>query len=92
MQKVITELDPNGSGDPVARFVKINSEMRRANNETLFNLRTKTADHFLWTQPFLQQHNSKAEANFADVRNYIYQGKKIDQQVIWAMICRSRSM
>jgi murein DD-endopeptidase MepM/ murein hydrolase activator NlpD len=81
MQKVITELDPNGSGDPVTRFVKINSEMRRANNETLFNLRTKTADHFLWSQPFLQQHNSKVEANFADVRNYIYQGKKIDQQV-----------
>ena len=25
MQKVINELDPNGSGDPVARFVKINS-------------------------------------------------------------------
>jgi murein DD-endopeptidase MepM/ murein hydrolase activator NlpD len=81
MQKVITELDPNGSGDPVARFVKVNSEMRRANNQTLFDLRTKTADHFLWTQPFLQQHNSKVEADFADVRNYIYQGKKIDQQV-----------
>ena len=81
MQKVITELDPNGSGDPVTRFVKVNSEMRRANNQTLFNLRTKTADHFLWTQPFLQQHNSKVEADFADVRNYIYQGKKIDQQV-----------
>jgi murein DD-endopeptidase MepM/ murein hydrolase activator NlpD len=81
MQKVINELDPNGSGDPVARFVKVNSEMRRANNQTLFDLRTKTADHFLWTQPFLQQHNSKVEANFADVRNYIYQGKKIDQQV-----------
>lgn len=81
MQKVITELDPNGSGDPVTRFVKVNSEMRRANNQTLFNLRTKTADHFLWTQPFLQQHNSKVEADFADVRNYMYQGKKIDQQV-----------
>jgi murein DD-endopeptidase MepM/ murein hydrolase activator NlpD len=80
MQKVITELDPNGSGDPVTRFVKINSEMRKANNLTLFNLRTKTADHFLWTQPFLQQHNSKVEADFADTRNYMYQGKKIDQQ------------
>jgi hypothetical protein len=28
MQKVLGELDPNGTGDPVARFVKINSEMR----------------------------------------------------------------
>src|SRR5208282_1920873 len=33
LQKVVNELDPNGSGDPVARFVKINSEMRRANNQ-----------------------------------------------------------
>jgi murein DD-endopeptidase MepM/ murein hydrolase activator NlpD len=81
IQKVVTELDPNGSGDPIARFVKINSEMRRANNQTLSALRLKTADRFLWSQPFLQQHNSKVESSFADVRNYIYQGKKIDQQV-----------
>jgi len=81
MQKVVNELDPSGSGDPVARFVKINSEMRRANNQTLADLRLKTADHFLWSQPFRRQTNSKTEASFADVRNYIYQGKKIDQQV-----------
>jgi len=81
MQKVIGELDPNGSGDPVARFLKINGEMRRANNQTLSDLRLKTEGRFLWSQPFLQQHNSKVESNFADVRNYIYQGKKIDQQV-----------
>jgi murein DD-endopeptidase MepM/ murein hydrolase activator NlpD len=81
IQKVVNELDPNGSGDLVERFVKINSEMRRANNKTLADLRLKTADHFLWSQPFRQQSNSKVEANFADVRNYIYQGKKIDQQV-----------
>ena len=81
MQKVIGELDPNGSGDPVARFLKINGEMRRANNQTLSDLRLKTEGRFLGSQPFLQQHNSKVESNFADVRNYIYQGKKIDQQV-----------
>ena len=81
MQKVINELDPNGTGDPVARFVKINSEMRRANNKTLSDLRLKTADKFLWSKPFIRQPHSQAEANFADVRNYIYQGKKIDQQV-----------
>jgi murein DD-endopeptidase MepM/ murein hydrolase activator NlpD len=81
VQKVVTELDPNGSGDPIARFVKINSEMRRANNQTLSDLRLKTEARFLWSQPFLQQHNSKVESSFADVRNYIYQGKKVDQQV-----------
>lgn len=81
MQKVVGELDPNGSGDPVARFVKINSEMRRANNQTLSDLRLKTADHFLWSKPFTRQSHSQAEASFADLRNYIYHGKKIDQQV-----------
>jgi murein DD-endopeptidase MepM/ murein hydrolase activator NlpD len=81
MEKVVNELDPNGSGDLVVRFVKINSEMRRANNQTLSDLRVKTEPRFLWSQPFLQQPNTKVEAAFADVRNYVYQGKKIDQQV-----------
>jgi murein DD-endopeptidase MepM/ murein hydrolase activator NlpD len=81
LQKAVNELDPGGSGDLVQRFLKINGEMRRANNQTLANLRFKTEPQFLWSQPFVQQANSKAEANFADVRNYIYQGKKIDQQV-----------
>ncbi|MGA3045493.1 MAG: M23 family metallopeptidase [Terracidiphilus sp.] len=81
MQKVVGELDPNGSGDPVTRFVRINTEMRRANNKTLSDLRFKTADKFLFSQPFARQPHSQAEATFADVRNYIYQGKKIDQQV-----------
>jgi murein DD-endopeptidase MepM/ murein hydrolase activator NlpD len=81
MQKVINELDPNGTGDPVTRFVKINSEMRRANNKTLSDLQFKTADKFLWSWPFIRQPHSQAESNFADVRNYIYHGQKIDQQV-----------
>lgn len=80
MQKVVNELDPNGSGDMVERFVRINSEMRKANNQTLAELKTKTEPAFLWSQPFQQQPNTKVEANFADTRNYIYHGKKIDQQ------------
>jgi hypothetical protein len=81
MQKVLGELDPNGVGDPVERFVKINTEMRKANNQTLSDLRSKTADSFLWSQPFARQAHSQAEATFADVRSYQYHGKKIDQQV-----------
>jgi len=81
IQKVIDELDPNGSGDPIARFLKINAAMRRANNQTLSTLRLKSEGRFLWSQPFRQQRNSQVESNFADVRNYIYRGKKIDQQV-----------
>jgi murein DD-endopeptidase MepM/ murein hydrolase activator NlpD len=81
LQKVVSELDPNGSGDPVERFVRVNSEMRRSNNQTLSDLRLKTTDRFLWSRPFIRQAHSQAEASFAEVRNYIYHGKKIDQQV-----------
>ncbi len=81
MQKVIGELDPNGSGDLAARFVKINSDMRKANNKTLADLQYKTADHWLFSQPFTRQSNAATEASFADLRNYIYHGQKIDQQV-----------
>jgi len=80
IEKVVNELDPNGSGDMVTRFVRINSEMRKANNQTLADLKTKTEPRFLWSQPFQQQPNTKVEANFADVRNYIHNGTKIDQQ------------
>ncbi|HTS75471.1 MAG TPA: M23 family metallopeptidase [Bryobacteraceae bacterium] len=81
LEKVVNQIDPNGSGDLLTRFLKINGEMRRENNKTLADLRLKTAVKFLWTQPFLQLANAKVESAFADVRTYVYQGKKIDQQV-----------
>jgi len=81
MQKVIGELDPNGSGDPVARFVKINSEMRRPITRCfqIFASRPQTGSY--GRSLFARQSHSQAEASFADTRNYIYKGTKIDQQV-----------
>ncbi|HEX4595987.1 MAG TPA: M23 family metallopeptidase [Bryobacteraceae bacterium] len=81
LNKVVNQIDPSGSGDLLSRFLKINSEMRRENNATLANLRFKTAEKFLWTDAFLQLANSKVESEFADVRTYVYKGKKVDQQV-----------
>ena len=81
LQKVVNELDPKGSGEPIARFMKINHEMRQANNKTLSDLRARTEPRFLWSQPFQQQPNSKVESNYADLRNYFYQGRKIDEAV-----------
>ena len=81
LDKVVNQIDPGGSGDLLTRFLKINGEMRRANNKTLADLRFKTAEKFLWTEPFQQLANSKVESEFADVRSYIYKGKKVDQQV-----------
>jgi murein DD-endopeptidase MepM/ murein hydrolase activator NlpD len=81
LYKVVNQIDPNGSGDLLSRFLKINSEMRRENNKTMADLRFKTEEKFLWREAFLQLTNSKVESEFADVRSYIYKGKKVDQQV-----------
>jgi murein DD-endopeptidase MepM/ murein hydrolase activator NlpD len=81
LDKVVNQIDPGGSGDLLARFLKINGEMRRKNNQTLADLRLKTADKFLWSGPFLPLTNAAVESSFADKRSYIYKGKKVDEQV-----------
>src|SRR6185369_14801081 len=63
------------------RFLKINGEMRAANNKTLADLPMQTEHKVLWHGTFVQLGNSKVEAHFADVRTYLYQGKKVDKQV-----------
>jgi murein DD-endopeptidase MepM/ murein hydrolase activator NlpD len=81
LNKVVPAIDPSGSGDMLARFLKINGEMRRRNNQTLADLRLKTEERILWSGPFLQLADSKVESRFADVRSYMYHGKKVDEQV-----------
>jgi murein DD-endopeptidase MepM/ murein hydrolase activator NlpD len=81
LEKVVNQIDPNGSGDLLTRFIHINGPLRVENNRTLADLRLKSEPKFLWTQSFLQLANSQVESAFADVRSYIYKGKKVDQQV-----------
>jgi murein DD-endopeptidase MepM/ murein hydrolase activator NlpD len=81
LEKVVPQIDSAGSGDLLARFLKINGELRVRNNQTLAGLRLKTAEQFLWSGPFRQLTNSKVESQFADRRAYMYQGKKVDEQV-----------
>jgi hypothetical protein len=83
MEKLVTSVDPTGQLAPgpdlLSRFLKINGELRQKNNHQMAELRLKTEEKILWDGPFI--HYGKEEADFADVRNYIYHGKKVDQQV-----------
>jgi hypothetical protein len=81
LDKVVNQIDPTGSGDLLQRFLRINSDLRKKDNQMLADLRQKTEERVLWNGPFLQLANSQVEAHFADVRSYIYKGKKVDQQV-----------
>ncbi len=81
LEKVDTQIDGSATGDLITRFLKLNGEMRRQNNQALADLRLKSADRFLWTTTFQQMMNTKVESQFADVRSYVYRGKKVDEQV-----------
>jgi murein DD-endopeptidase MepM/ murein hydrolase activator NlpD len=78
LDKVVNQIDPSGSGDLLSRFLKINSELRKQNNKTLFDLRLKTEERLLWSGPFYRY--GKTESQFADSRNYVYHGKTVDHQ------------
>jgi murein DD-endopeptidase MepM/ murein hydrolase activator NlpD len=80
LTKVVGELDPDGTGSLVERFVKLNKEMRRANTQTIYELRNKTENKILWSGPFIPVKGAR-ESYFADRRSYFYNGKKIDEQV-----------
>ncbi len=79
LTKVANELDPGGQGTLVERFVRVNSELRKKNNQTLADMRLKTEPKMLWSGPFFRL--GKVESFFADERTYLYQGKKVDQQM-----------
>jgi hypothetical protein len=83
LEKLVNSVDPTGKiapgADLVTRFDKINTELRAKNNQQLADLRFKTEEKILWNGPFI--HWGKEEANFADVRDWMHAGKKIDQAV-----------
>ena len=81
LNRVVPSIDHLQSGDLLERFLKINRETRKLNNQTLSDLRLKTEPRKLWTEAFLPLGNSQVESAFADRRSYIYKGKKIDEQV-----------
>ena len=79
---LVNSVDPTGKitgPDLLSRFLKINGDLRRQNNQQLADLRFKTEEKMLWNGPFI--HYGKEEAHFADVRDYMYHGKQVDKQV-----------
>jgi murein DD-endopeptidase MepM/ murein hydrolase activator NlpD len=78
-REIQTPLPAEGA-DLVPAFLKINGELRRANNAEIVALAPKTSPTRLWNGPFIQLGNSKVEASFADHRTYVYKGKEIDRQ------------
>jgi murein DD-endopeptidase MepM/ murein hydrolase activator NlpD len=69
-----------GPQDLLPSFLRINSDVRRLNAETISALARKSLPQMLWTDAFQPLGNAAVEAKFADSRTYFYQGKEIDHQ------------
>ena len=67
--------------DLVPSFLKINSELRKINNDAIASLATKTAPTILWDGAFQPLGGAQVESAFADFRTYLYDRKEIDKQV-----------
>jgi murein DD-endopeptidase MepM/ murein hydrolase activator NlpD len=64
--------------DPKEIFITVNHGLRKEDDDKIRVVGQKSAGKMLWSGAFSQLTNSKVEANFADARTYIYQGKEID--------------
>jgi murein DD-endopeptidase MepM/ murein hydrolase activator NlpD len=81
LQKTPAFLSPPAANDLLPAFLKINSELRRANADQIARLTAKTSATMLWKGAFQQLSNSQVESSFADFRTYIYRGQEVDHQV-----------
>ena len=64
--------------DPVARFQKLNTELRRQNAATLVDLASRSAPEPLWDGAFIYLPRSVVRGSFGADRIYTYNGREID--------------
>ncbi len=69
------------ANDLLPAFLKINNELRRANNATIADLAKETGNTMLWDGAFQPLGGSQVESSFADFRTYLYAAKEVDRQV-----------
>lgn len=85
LNKVVPEIvsqtpSLSDQGDPLKNYLAINRDLRQTNNQALAELASRSPAARLWTEPFRQLSGSSVEAQFADHRRYVYQGREVDRQ------------
>ncbi len=78
IEPLLTEAGGYG-GSPQDKFLKVNHELRKRNEEAIRKTCRRSAPMKLWNGRFTQLPNSAVQANFADRRFYSHGGEKIDE-------------
>ena len=68
------------SGTLLDQYLIINGELRQTELERVAEISHSSEPALLWSGPFLQMANSALKANFAQTRDYVYDGRKVDRQ------------
>lgn len=82
MEKTIPEfqgLVPD-EGTLIDQYLYINNEIRKQNRAKLIEFSRSTSPVMLWNGTFSRLPNAANRARFADSRDYMYKGKKVDFQ------------
>ncbi|MBX7148792.1 M23 family metallopeptidase [bacterium] len=69
------------TGDNLKDFLLVNNELRKKNAAMLLEFGKKSEEKFYWKDAFIPLQNAAIMANFADYRNYMYNGQNVDKQV-----------
>jgi len=72
------QFDPKDSD--VEKYIKINTDLRKKDDESLYKLTEKPAQESYWEGAWISLKNGATMARFADHRTYYYKGEKIDEQ------------
>lgn len=64
----------------VETFLKVNRELRQANNEVLRKVTAQSDAKIYWKGGFLRLPRAANRAGYADFRTYKYKGRSIDEQ------------
>jgi murein DD-endopeptidase MepM/ murein hydrolase activator NlpD len=81
MQTKASELNVPTEGGLEQAYLKINGEMRRANDAQIREICRESSPERLWTGAFVQMPNTNVGARFAETRSYELDGRTIDTQV-----------
>ncbi|QJB57900.1 M23 family metallopeptidase [Pseudodesulfovibrio sp. zrk46] len=82
MERTIPEFqnDVPSQKTPLEQYLYINNQIRKANRDQLLEFSRQTSPAMMWSGTFKRLPNAANRARFADARDYMYKGKKVDHQ------------
>jgi murein DD-endopeptidase MepM/ murein hydrolase activator NlpD len=75
----IVQQYPEVNGDMLDKYLYVNREIRKLNNDRIREVCSQSTTEKLWEGKFIRMSRSSRKASFADKRHYFYEGKKIDE-------------